>query len=153
MSMRVGHLMRHEDVHGVSGEGKVAEVFEASNGKCVVFWISSTPSVVVFDSIKALEVPHRHGGKTEVIWDWESPLDPDPMDALKKDDTDKPELSPEEIEEIAAGAAADAQKKVVDLIATKMQEPGEVEGAPEKEDKPAPKKKAAAKKAAKKKPE
>ena len=74
--------MRHEDVHGVSGDGKVADVFEASNGKAVVVWISSNPSVVVYDNVKAVENVHGHGGKTEVVWEWEAPRDPDPMDAV-----------------------------------------------------------------------
>ena len=74
--------MRHEDVHGVSGTGKVADVFEASNGKAVVIWISSNPSVVVYDNVKAVENVHGHGGKTEVVWEWEAPRDPDPMDAV-----------------------------------------------------------------------
>jgi hypothetical protein len=30
----------------------------------------------VFDSLKAAELPHSHGGKTEIIWDWESPKMP-----------------------------------------------------------------------------
>ncbi len=82
MSVRVGRIMRHEDVHGVSGTGKVADVFEASNGKAVVIWISSNPSVVVYDNVKAVENVHGHGGKTEVVWEWEAPRDPDPMDAV-----------------------------------------------------------------------
>ena len=82
MSVRVGRIMRHEDVHGVSGDGKVADVFEASNGKAVVIWISSNPSVVVYDNVKAVENVHGHGGKTEVIWEWEAPRDPDPMDKV-----------------------------------------------------------------------
>jgi len=74
--------MRHEDVHGVSGTGKVADVFEASNGKAVVIWISSNPSVVVYDNVKAVENVHGHGGKTEVVWEREATRDPDPMDAV-----------------------------------------------------------------------
>ena len=82
MSVRVGRIMRHEDVHGVSGDGKVADVFEASNGKAIVVWISSNPSVVVYDNIKAVENVHGHGGKTEVVWEWAAPRDPDPMDKV-----------------------------------------------------------------------
>lgn len=74
--------MRHEDVHGVSGTGKVADVFEASNGKAVVVWISANPSVVVYDNIKAVENVHGHGGKTEVVWEWQAPRDPDPMNEV-----------------------------------------------------------------------
>jgi hypothetical protein len=120
MSVRVGHIMRHEDVHGVSGVGKVAEVFEASNGKAIVVWISSTPSVVVFDSIKALEVPHRHGGKTEIIWDWESPADPDPMEEILNGE--KPKLSEEEIEALAEEAAEAASGPLAEKLKEKVKE-------------------------------
>jgi hypothetical protein len=82
MTVRVGHIERDEDVHGVSGTGRICEIFEASNGKVVVIWVTSTPSVVVFDSLKAAEFPHSHGGKTRIVWDWESPKDEDPMDAV-----------------------------------------------------------------------
>ncbi len=120
MSVRVGHIMRHEDVHGVSGVGKVAEVFEASNGKAVLVWVSSTPSVVVFDSVKAINVPHSHGGKTEIIWDWESPQDPDPMDKILN--ADKPELTEEEIDDIAEEAAEEVSKVAAAKVAVKIAE-------------------------------
>jgi hypothetical protein len=112
--------MRHEDVHGVSGTGKIAEVFEASNGKAIVVWITPTPSVVVYDSVKAVEVTLSHGGKTEVVWDWESPRDPDPMDKLK--DPDKPQLSPEEVEDIAEEAAVEVADAVAAKVSAKIQE-------------------------------
>jgi hypothetical protein len=82
MSTRVGHIIKHEDVHGVSGTGKVAEVFEASNGKAILVWLSVTPSVIVFDNVKAVEAAHGHGGKTEIVWEWESDPEPDPMDEV-----------------------------------------------------------------------
>ena len=147
MSVRVGHIMRHEDVHGVSGVGKVADVFEASNGKAMVVWLSAIPSVVVYDSVKAIEVAHGHGGKTEILWDWESPPDADPMDALAE--AEKPTLTKDEIEDIASEAAQEvAQKtaaKVSELIAEKIVDLGaQVEETPsekkEKNGKKAPKK-------------
>ena len=82
MGIRVGHIMRNEDVHGVSGTGKVADVFEATNGKCIVVWISAHSSVNVYDHIKDVETTHSHGGKTLVVWDYESPQDPDPMERV-----------------------------------------------------------------------
>jgi hypothetical protein len=99
MSVRIGHILRHEDVHGVSGTGKVADVFEATNGKCVVVWISAHASVNVYDHIKDVETTHSHGGKSLVIWDWESPPDPDPMDKVL--DADRPKLSDSDAAKVA----------------------------------------------------
>lgn len=124
MSVKVGHIDRHVDVHGVSGEGRVADVFEASNGKCIVIWISPNTSVNVYDSAKAVENVHNHGGKTAVIWDWESPLDPDPMDALQKKDEDRPSLSEDEanaiVEEVAEATSQEVASRVAEKVAEKM---------------------------------
>jgi hypothetical protein len=158
MSVRVGHIMRHEDVHGVSGTGKVADVFEATNGKCMVVWISAHASVNVYDHIKDVETTHSHGGKTLVVWDYESPPDPDPMDKILN--ADKPELTDAEVEQIADETAAEvsqiAAAKVADLIAEKVAEQKDDNGVgPVKEEpkgstkngkKKAPAKKASAKK-------
>lgn len=138
--------MRHEDVHGVSGTGKVADVFEASNGKAIVVWISSNPSVVVYDNIKAVENVHGHGGKTEIIWEWEAPRDPDPMDQVIKQkaaeilsesedvvddlaeqladsisdtEADKEALEDAVAEELAE-SSADAVSRVADKLAEKL---------------------------------
>ena len=126
MSYRVGHIMRHEDVHGVSGTGRICEIFEASNGKAVVVWLTPTPSVVVYDNAKAVENTLSHGGKTEIIWDYESPPDPDPMDRILKGD--KPKLTDGEISEIA--------DKIVEKVAEKREEteaPAQPAGAERKE--------------------
>ena len=82
MSARIGHILRNEDVHGVSGEGVVAEVFEASNGRVVVIWISPDSSVNVYDHIKAVENVHGHGGKTSIKWIWEEGPASDPMEKV-----------------------------------------------------------------------
>ena len=144
MSVRVGHLMRHEDVHGVSGTGKVADVFEATNGKCIVVWISPHSSTNIYDNVKHVESTHSHGGKSMVVWEWESAPDADPMDAIKeklKEVEDEPALTEEEMEEIAEAAAADAKKKVAEKIAEKM---AEIEA--DEEEAPAHPKKASSKK-------
>jgi len=152
MSVRVGHIMRHEDVHGVSGTGKVADVFEATNGKCMVVWISAHASVNVYDHIKDVETTHSHGGKTLVVWDYESPPDPDPMDKILN--ADKPELTDEEVEQIADETAAEVSQiaagKVVALIAEKVAEAtvGPVEEEPKGPKKNGTTKKATAKKKA-----
>lgn len=135
MSVRVGHIMKNEDVHGVSGIGKVADVFEASNGKCILVWDSAHSSVGVFDHIKDLERTHSHGGKTLVVWDWESAPDPDPMDKLNGQ---SPTLTDAAIEAIANAAASEAlskaTEKVSELIAEKVAEKVEDE-SPEKPEK------------------
>ncbi len=152
MSVRVGHIMRHKDVHGVSGTGKVADVFEATNGKCMVVWISAHSSVNVYDHIKDVETTHSHGGKTLVVWDYESPPEPDPMDKILK--ADKPELTEEEVEEIAEETAAEvsqiAAAKVAEKIAEKVAEAtvGPVENEPKGSKKNGTTKKATVKKKA-----
>lgn len=131
--------MRHEDIHGVSGTGKVADVFEATNGKCIVVWISPHSSTNIYDNVKHVESTHSHGGKSMVIWDWESAPDPDPMEAAAA--AEKPTLTEDEIEDIAAEAAADiAEKtagKVAELIAEKIVDLGALveETPPEKKEK------------------
>jgi hypothetical protein len=122
MSVRVGHIMRNEDVHGVSGIGKVADVFEATNGKCIVVWISAHSSTNVYDNVKHVESTHSHGGKSMVVWDWESEPDPDPMNALKEGAAEKTTLTDGELAEIAALAAEEAKVKVAEKIAQKMAE-------------------------------
>lgn len=144
MSVRVGHLMRHEDVHGVSGTGKVADVFEATNGKCIVVWISPHSSTNVYDNVKHVESTHSHGGKSMVIWDWESAPDPDPMDLVKERIQaieDEPVLTDEEMEEIAEAAANEAKKKVAEKIAEKMAEMEDEDEEEEPSKKPPSKKK------------
>jgi hypothetical protein len=133
MSVRVGHLMRNEDVHGVSGTGKVADVFEATNGKCIVVWISPHSSTNIYDNVKHVESTHSHGGKSLVVWDYESPADPDPMDALKEDDAPKVELTEEELVTIAEEAAEGAKAKITEKIVEKMAEKAEAIEEPEPE--------------------
>lgn len=101
MSMRVGHILRHEDESGVSGTGVVAEWIEYSDGEVVVHWLSHTPSTNHYRNIKQLEQIHGHGGKTEMVTIWEEP---------------KPERSADsEIVQEAELAAAEAQPKANEL--------------------------------------
>lgn len=66
--MRIFHLVRKEDVSGVSGTGVVAEGVQLSNGKCVLNWLTRFTSVAIYDDIKTLIAIHEHGGKTEIKW-------------------------------------------------------------------------------------
>jgi hypothetical protein len=67
-------LIRHEDVTGVSGTGKVAEGTVFSDGRAVTHWLTDTGSTVVWETTslakakRTLERIHGHGGKTEVRW-------------------------------------------------------------------------------------
>lgn len=64
--MRVFYLRRIEDVHGVSGEGIVAEGVEFTNGQCVMHWLTQFSSVAVYPTMKELVNIHGHDGKTVV---------------------------------------------------------------------------------------
>ena len=122
MSVRCGHIMRHEDVHGVSGTGdKLADVFEASDGTTVVVWLGPDGSANVYKSIKNVVNVHGHGGKTEVIWDWEQQQEPDPMDKILNKGQE-PLLTEEEVEQIADAASSEAAAQVASKIVEKMAE-------------------------------
>ena len=83
MSVRVGRIMRHEDVHGVSGTGDhIADVFEASDGTTVVRWLGANGSTNVYGGVKNVLNVHGHGGKTDIEWLWDQEPDADPMDAV-----------------------------------------------------------------------
>lgn len=66
--MRRFNLIRHEDVHGKSGTGTIAEGIEFSDGTVVIKWISQYWSVNTFLNIHEIKFLHGHGGKTKVVW-------------------------------------------------------------------------------------
>ncbi len=65
-------LVRHRDLSGVSGTGIVADGCEFPSGKAVVAWRGTAPSIVVYDSMRAVEAIHGHKGAPEVrfVDDW-----------------------------------------------------------------------------------
>lgn len=74
---RVGRLVRDVDVHGVSGEGEVADVWvwEGRPGlmapavtTIVVRWRGERSSTVVWDSLEDMLAVHGHDGRTRVQW-------------------------------------------------------------------------------------
>lgn len=69
MACRIFHLQRTEDVHGVSGTGRVAEGVEFTNGKVALNWLTATSSIGVYDNIREVEEIHGHEGRTKVEWD------------------------------------------------------------------------------------
>ncbi len=83
MTIRVGIINRHEDVHGVSGDGDhKADVFECSDGTCIVRWLGKDGSTNVYAGVKNVTNVHGHGGKTDIEWLWEQEAPPDPMQAV-----------------------------------------------------------------------
>jgi len=61
-------IYRTEDEGQVSGTGIVAEGVQFSSGRCVIAWLSETPSVAAYDNITDILKIHGHGGKTVVRW-------------------------------------------------------------------------------------
>jgi hypothetical protein len=68
-------MLRHEDVHGNSGCGVVAEGCIFDSGMCVMTWISEVSTVTTFKSILDVKKLHSHDGKTEIV-----------IEGLKKDE-------------------------------------------------------------------
>jgi hypothetical protein len=71
--MRVGLLIRDEDVSGVSGTGVVAEICQFSNDKVVTAWLGEWGSIVVWDNelheaIEKVKYIHGHDGATRIVW-------------------------------------------------------------------------------------
>jgi hypothetical protein len=66
--MRRFHLVRDEDVSGVSGIGVVAEGVEFSDGKVAIRWLTGTASTVIWDNSEDAVAIHGHGGKTHIEW-------------------------------------------------------------------------------------
>lgn len=65
--MKRFYLLRHEDVHGQSGTGVVAEGIIFDSGLCAMTWLSKYATVTVFDSVTTVHDLHGHEGKTEVV--------------------------------------------------------------------------------------
>lgn len=65
--MRAFYVKRHEDVHGNSGTGIVAEGVIFKSGQAVMRWNHEIASIVMFNSIDEVEQIHGHDGKTVVI--------------------------------------------------------------------------------------
>ena len=72
-AMRRFHLQRDEDETGVSGDGRVAEGVEFSDGECALHWLTHTSCTGVYKNTKQLILIHGHGGKTKLVR-----IDPEP---------------------------------------------------------------------------
>ena len=67
--MKTFYLLRHEDVHGNSGCGVVAEGCIFDNGMGALTWLTQNATMTMFVKISDIKKLHGHGGKTEVIVD------------------------------------------------------------------------------------
>lgn len=66
--MRRFYLLRHVDVSGVSGVGRVADGVTFTDGTTVVRWGGDRSSTVVWESIDDVLAISGHGGATELVW-------------------------------------------------------------------------------------
>jgi hypothetical protein len=66
--LRMFHLVRIQDVSGVSGTGVVAEGVCFHDGQCVLSWFGKFHSMEVHPSVKQVIKIHGHGGLTKVVW-------------------------------------------------------------------------------------
>ena len=61
-------LNRSKDESGISGTGVVAKGLQFSSRKCVISWLSETPSIEIYDSIEEVRRIHGHQGETQIKW-------------------------------------------------------------------------------------
>lgn len=66
--MRRFHLVRDDDISGVSGTGIVVEGVEFENGKVAICWTTKFHVCSIIDNMHTLEKVHGHGGRTRVVW-------------------------------------------------------------------------------------
>jgi len=63
------HLLRTEDVSGVSGTGIVAFGVQFPDGTIVLNWDTKVSSITIYKSLSDLQQIVGHGGRTKVIYD------------------------------------------------------------------------------------
>ena len=61
-------IIRHMDVSGVSGVGRVADGIQFWTGQCVICWRTDKSSIAMYDSLGDLEHIHGHDGSSEIEW-------------------------------------------------------------------------------------
>ena len=66
--VRVFHLVRDEDISGVSGVGTVAVGAVFPSGKVVLEWLGADSSFEILDGLDQVERIHGHGGRTRVVF-------------------------------------------------------------------------------------
>lgn len=65
--MKTFYLLRHEDLHGHSGLGVVAEGVIFDNGMVAMTWLSEWKTMTTFPNIQTVRKLHSHEGRTEII--------------------------------------------------------------------------------------
>lgn len=65
--MKLFYLLRHEDVHGNSGTGVVAEGVIFDNGQAAMTWLTEISTVTIYAKIGDVKKLHSHEGRTEVV--------------------------------------------------------------------------------------
>jgi len=63
------HLLRLEDVSGLSGCGVVASGVVFEDGRVALEWFGSRSSINIYNCIDDIEYLHGHQGKTLIIYD------------------------------------------------------------------------------------
>jgi hypothetical protein len=66
--LRVFHLVRDEDISGVSGIGHVAVGVVFPSGRVVLEWLGVDRSFEILDDLDHVERIHGHGGKTRIVF-------------------------------------------------------------------------------------
>src|SRR5690606_14486932 len=66
---RLFHLVRHEDVSGISGCGVVAEGVQFHDGQCVLSWFGQYHTTESSPDVETLMALHGHGGRTTLHWE------------------------------------------------------------------------------------
>ena len=67
-AMRRFHLVRDQDVSGISGTGVVAEGVAFSTGWVALTWLTKVSSLCFYPAITDVEAIHGHGGATRIVW-------------------------------------------------------------------------------------
>lgn len=68
--MKTFKIIRNNDESGISGTGHVIDGVIFDNGKTVIQWRSSTPSIAIyetFEDFKFLHIDSHPGNNTEII--------------------------------------------------------------------------------------
>ena len=68
--MRRFHVLRKEDVSGVSGVGYVAEGIQFTNKQIIIHWIANPElsSIAIYENINNFLKIHGHENKTCINW-------------------------------------------------------------------------------------
>lgn len=66
--MRLFHVIRAEDLTGVSGTGIVAEGVRFSDYRVIIHWMGKLNSLGIYRNIDELIAIHGHEGRTTIKW-------------------------------------------------------------------------------------